>query len=91
MNAPATFRRRITDVRAIQYDGTNAEAVKAFAGESFNMALRNPPRCMISSPSGELVARVGDWVAQNPTDATDFYVIASEQFDKLYNPEPVET
>jgi hypothetical protein len=81
------YQRRVTDVQAVRFDGSNADAIRAFAGGAVHEEADG--QLIIQSPSGPNGCTVGDWVAQNPTDPSDFYVITAAQFEKLYNPTPI--
>lgn len=89
MTGPRTFSRRIATVTAIQFTGENLAEVQAFLGQ-LGQYMHVPPRLLIETPSGQNECYVGDWIAQNPSDSTGFYVIRADQFDKLYHPEPLD-
>lgn len=86
------FRRRVTDVVAVQWTGSNLEQLRAFAEPA--LSVQTDPFggrwLSLRTPSGPAAVEVGDWIAQNPTDPLDFYPIKPEPFGKLYESEPIE-
>lgn len=77
------YRRKVTDIEAVQYTGTNLPEVQAFAGSAVYQQTWGG--LIIQTPSGALPLEIGDYVARNPSDPTDFYPIKSEQFNLLYD------
>lgn len=87
----AQYRRKPEEVTAIQYDGTNAEAIVELLGGETNARteaanLPGPgrgltPGIRIQTFAKQAQAREGDWVAR--TDA-GFKVISNVQFSAEY-------
>lgn len=78
-----TFRRKATTVRAVQFTGGNWSDVVVFSAGSFHA---REGAWILDTPSGPVPIAVGDYIAQNPKDATDFYPIMAAQFAELYEP-----
>lgn len=89
MIKPRIYRRKVDRVMAIRFTGDNGADVRAWLGNVVRAELRVPARVVISNASGEQTAEAGDWIAQNPTNPTDFYVIPDAEFERLYDGHPI--
>lgn len=76
------YRRKVIDIDAVQYTGTNLPEVQAFAGSAVYQQTWGG--LVIQTPSGVLPLEIGDYVARNPMDPTDFYPVKWDKFNELY-------
>ena len=82
------YQRRVCDVLAVKFTGETWVQAMAFTGHRLHTAAEG--QLVLDTPSGPVPIHEGDWIAQNPTDPTDFYPIKDDQFDKLYHPDPID-
>jgi hypothetical protein len=75
----ARYRTRVTEIDAVQFDGTNQAAVRNFTGQPcppFSGALE------IRATDGTRYAVPGDWVVR--TGPSDYLPLRPELFDAKY-------
>ena len=78
------FKRKLLEVEAIQYNGTNAEEVIAFTGDE-SVQDHGDSLVIFGRPgTSPHTAHAGDWIVRDVEDY--FYVCADSLFRKLYDP-----
>jgi hypothetical protein len=84
---PQQFRKKPVVIEALQYDGTNQNAIKRFTQGGCYTDVNDPnrPLFMIRTLEGEHVASVGDYIIKGVKG--EFYPCKPEIFDQTYEPE----
>ena len=75
------FRRKTTDVEAVQYTVDNVQEVKDFVGSG--MVSKQIETLFISTPSMLLTIVPNDWVVKGEFD-DKFYTLTPENFSARY-------
>jgi len=82
MSAPLRVRKRPVVVEAFRYDGTNSDAIVAWAGAAGRTDLRG--RLIITTFEGDHIAEPGDYVMRGTRG--EFYPIKPQVFADVYEP-----
>lgn len=93
MEQPKLYRRKPTEIRAIQWTGENLSAIQDFVGlveaegvsrgtRGFQVAGNKRVASLWVTANGDLLPiEIGEWIAK---DDLGFYPIKDSQFKKVY-------
>lgn len=85
------FVRKQQTYEAVQFTGTNLDAVIEFVGERYitryNAGLVNTaPMIVVHTPGGAPQLAKGDWITRNVSDPTDIAVYSGHSFGVHFTP-----
>lgn len=75
------FTKRSRVIDAMQYTGTNGEAVLAWANAP-ELSTEHPEGLVIATDTGTMVVDPGEWVVRGALG--DLYPVSGESFDLIY-------
>lgn len=79
------FRKKPVVISAVQYNGTNIDAIESFVGkENMTYKLMDPKIPAIKTLEGELTISKGDWIIRGVKN--EFYPCKPEIFAATYEP-----
>lgn len=77
---PKRFRKKIVELEAVQYTGTNFDEIETFAGG--DAEFRNG-QLLVATREGPLNASVNDWIIKGVKG--EFYPCKPDIFQELYD------
>lgn len=85
----ATYRRKPSHVRAVQWTGGNLAELTDFAGNNLFVMQEGieglPANIGVRTANGSVPVEIGSWLATRlPVGSADFYPIVDSEFQTLY-------
>ena len=87
LDAARRYRKRPVVIEAVRYDGTNGQAIRAWAGKNRLREVREmhaPTTLAIYTLEGVMRADVGDWIIRGVQG--EFYPCKPDIFEETYEP-----
>lgn len=78
----AKYRKKPVVIEAVQFDGTNCDAVEAFIGKPIEWKTSSPPIGCIETLEGVMKARAGDYIIRGVQG--EFYPCKPDIFEATY-------
>ncbi|MGL5316986.1 MAG: hypothetical protein ACRC92_27250 [Peptostreptococcaceae bacterium] len=76
------YRKKPVEIQAVEYNGSNAEEIKEFCGDSFENVMPGSLKITIKTLEGNITADIGDYIIKGI--AGEFYPCKPDIFLKTY-------